>query len=549
MKKKLPLQIIPLGGLGEIGMNLTLYGVGDDWIAIDAGTQFCDPSYVGIEQMLPDLDLLSEYRGRIHAILITHGHEDHIGSAAHVAATLNAPVYATAFVVELIRLKESEYGTVERPTLNVVAPGDELSFGPMKVRYLPVTHSIPDACAIAIDTPSGTIVHTGDFKMDATPVAGPAFDPAPFRDLGKRGVRMLLSDSTNAQVPGHTRSEKDVVTDLADLMDDAPGRVIISMFASNVNRVRGLAEAAQRSGRRVAMVGRSLSLYLEASVRAGLGPTITKMVDPQRLDLVDDDRILILCTGSQAEPRSALFRASNQDHQSLRIKPGDTIVLSSRIIPGNERSIHRMVGNLTRLGARVLHAGIASVHGSGHAQQDELKEMIALTQPRTFVPIHGEHHYLKSHAELATAMGIEEVLTLENGHVLEVTPDDACVVDHLSLATHYVDGPIVGDAEELHLTERRRLSYNGAIAANLVARQVRKRWKVDVDLQSVGCAVNGGMLLDEAADYAVSQLTALPAGATRRQFEETLSGSLRAFFRRSLDKRPVILSFIEVSEK
>ena len=540
------LQILPIGGLGEIGMNLTLYGVGDDWIAVDAGVQFADPWLIGAEKVLPDLDLLSEYRDRIKALVITHGHEDHIGAIPYFVQACPVPVYAPPFVCELIRLKATQFGSVARPDLRPASPGDVLDFGPITVEMLRVTHSIPDSQALVLRTPVGIIVHTGDFKIDPNPLDKRPFDEEGFRRVGDEGVRFLLSDSTNASVPGHTLSEREVIKNLTGLIETAKGRVIVSLFASNVFRVRAIAEVADKLHRRVALVGKSLSVYLDAAERAQLIKTMPPLVDTHQVDRLPDRDLLVICTGSQAEPRSALFRASAQDHPDLKIHAGDTIVLSSRMIPGNERPIHRMINNLTRLGADVIHERAAAVHASGHAQQDELRKMMELVRPRSFMPIHGEYSFLKKHAALAQEAGIADVRVLENGDRLEVTDDDAVVLERVPLRFHYVDGPLVGDNDELRLDERRRIGWTGVLAARLVAQRGRKKWRIDLHLGAVGVPMNGGTLLDEAAKYTVEQLAALPIDATRKSIEETLLGSLRAFFRRRLDRKPSVLPFIEI---
>jgi len=542
------LKILPLGGLGEIGMNLTLYGVGDDWIVVDAGVQFCDPSMIGAELMLPDLDLLAEYRDRVKAIVITHGHEDHIGAVEYVVGSLKVPVYAPPFVCELLRLKADEYGAAARADLRPVAPGQVVHAGAITVEFVRVTHSIPDCHALVLRTPVGTVIHTGDFKIDPDPLDGQHFDTERFRALGDEGVRMLLSDSTNAEVPGHSRSEREVVAELERRIGAAEGRVIISLFASNAHRVRALVDAAARCGRRACLMGKSLTVYQEAATRAFRMKPLPDLVDAHHLHRVPGNSVVVLCTGSQAEPRSVLYRASVNDHPDLRIQEGDVVMLSGRMIPGNERSIHRMANNLSRLGARILHEKMAPIHGSGHAQRDELAEMIRLVRPRTFVPIHGEFAFLRAHAELAAEIGIDDTRLIENGHLLEVTAHDAVVTEHLALTFHYLDDPLVGDATELALDERKRIGWTGVVAARLRAERGRRKWKTVVDLHAVGVPMAVEGLLDEAAGYAADQVADLPTEATRKQVEDTLTAALRSFFRRKMDRKPSVLSFVEIVE-
>lgn len=542
------LKILPLGGLGEIGMNMTLFGVGEDWFIVDAGVQFCDASMIGAERMVQDLDLLDEYRDRVRAVILTHGHEDHIGAVEHIVGRLPVPVYAPPFVCELIRLKSAEYGSANKPNLIPVTPESTLDIGRVQVRFIRVTHSIPDCHALVMRTPVGTVVHSGDFRIDLDPMDGRPFDTEAFRRIGDEGVRLLMADSTNAEVPGRTRPEREVLELLRERIEAAEGRVIVSLFASNVHRVRALIDVAQACGRRVALVGRSLNVYMEAARRTFQHPPPQDLVAPAHIERVHDPKMLVLCTGSQAEPRSALYRASNMDHPDLRIHAGDLVILSSRIIPGNEKPIARMINNLARLGATVVHERVAKVHGSGHAYREELLELLQLVRPRTFVPIHGEYAFLRAHGVLAESSGVEEVRVLENGHLLEVGPSDSTVVEHVPLTFHYVDGPLVGDAGELRLDERKRIAWTGVVAAHLKAQRGRKRWTVHVDIQSVGCPTLEPGLLDAAADSAAEQVADLPIEASRKELESTLVASIRAFFRRRMDRKPTVMAFVDLKE-
>lgn len=540
------LQILPLGGLGEIGMNLMLYGVGDDYIAVDAGVRFCEPGTVGAELVLPDLDLISDYRGLIKALIITHGHEDHIGAVEHFVQACPVPVFCPSFVAALIRCKSEEFDVVARPDLRPVKPHEHVNVGPLRVEFMPVTHSIPDTMMLVMRTPVGTVVHSGDFKFDEEPLSGERVEIEKLRRLGEEGVRVLLSDSTNACVPGHTRSESEVVLELERLIAEARGRVVISLFASNVARVCAIARAADRARKRVALVGRSLHIYLEAARMVGLIPQLPDFVDPRHLTRIPDQDLVIICTGSQSEPRSVLYRAALQDHPDLVIRPGDLVILSSRIIPGNERAISKMVNDLVRQGARVLHERNAPVHASGHAQQDELRELIRWLRPKTFVPIHGEYSFLEEHSELAAQEGVPDVRVIENGQMLNITRDSSTIGEKIPLRPHYVDGPLVGDADELRLDERRRIGWTGVVAARLTLERGRKHWKTTLELRSAGCPTNGDALLKEAQEYATQQLATLPLSATDRQIEEALVGALRAFFRRCLDRKPTVLPFVDV---
>ncbi|NOZ01554.1 MAG: ribonuclease J [Deltaproteobacteria bacterium] len=543
------LSIIPMGGLGEIGMNMTLFGVGDDWFVVDAGVQFCEAGTVGAEVSLQDLDLLASFRDRIKAIIITHGHEDHIGALEHVYPVCDAPVYAPPFARELIQLKAAEFGAASRPEIQAVGPGDRIDVGTVSIEFIRMTHSIPDCLGLAMVTPFGTVVHTGDFKFEPHPLDGRMLDSDRLRELGDAGVRLMLSDSTNAMVEGHTRSETDVLEAVESEVRNAPGRVIVSLFASNAFRVRAIAEAAARNNRRVSLVGRSLHIYQEAAARADLARDIPDLVDPSRIDQVPDQDLLIICTGSQAESRSVLFQASRDDHRFLRIRPGDLVIMSSKIIPGNERIIHRMVNSLMRLGARVLNEKMAPIHASGHACRDELREMIRLVRPRAFVPVHGEYAFLRAHADLAAAEGVEDVRVIENGDVLEIDDREAVVTQRLALNCQFVDGPLVGDADDLRLAERRRMGWTGVVAARLKRVKGRKgpgRFKVDV--RSVGCPFADDEMLEEAGRFAAAEVVSMPVAAGRDQVEETLVRAIRTFFRKRLERKPLVMTFVDLSK-
>lgn len=530
-------------------MNMTLFGVGDDWFVVDAGVQFCDPWTIGAESCLPDLDLLEDFGDRIKAIIISHGHEDHIGSLEYVCRFCKAPVYAPPFARELIRLKAEEFGAASRPEITTISPGDKVDVGAMSIEFIRVTHSIPDCLALVIRTPFGTVLHTGDFKIEPHPLDGRTMDLDRFKEVGDEGVRLMMSDSTNALVPGHTRSEREVEQALADTMEVAPGRIILSMFASNTFRVHRVAEIAARANRRVALLGKSLHLYQEAARNAELCMELKNLVDPSRIEQVPDQDLVIVCTGSQAEARAVLFRASTNDHPALRIREGDLVIMSSKIIPGNERPIHRMINNLTRLGARVLNEKTAPIHASGHACRDELREVIQLVRPQTFVPVHGEYAFLRAHADIAASENVPDIRVIENGDVLELDHQGATLVDHLDLTYQYVDGPLVGDAGELRLSERRRMGWTGVVAARLkrVKARGRKR-RYRVDLQTVGCPLDEDDLLKAASRHAVVEVEKLPRDAGRKSVEETLVRSLRAFFRRRLERKPSIMAFVDLSE-
>jgi len=542
------LCLLPLGGLGEIGMNLMLYGVDNEFFVCDCGVQFCDPWMVGAEYRLPDLDLLLEYKDLIRAIVLTHGHEDHIGAVQFVGGLLKVPVYAPRFAAEIIRLKEEEYGTHVVKDLIVTDEKDAIKVGSMVIRLLRVTHSIPDTYALVIDTPFGRVVHTSDFKMDDTPFDGVGFDYDAFEKQGDKGVRVLLSDSTNALVEGHTRSEKEIIGTIGKRIQEAKGRVLVSLFASNVHRVLGIIEKAREAGKKVAIVGKSIHLYLEAYRRAGYLTTPLDLVDERRIESLDDRELVILCTGSQAEPRSALVRASLQDHENLRIHAGDLVVLSSRIIPGNEKAIFRMVNNLARLGATVLHERVADVHASGHACREEERQMIRLLRPKAFIPIHGEYAFMKAHHELALEEGVQDSILVENGHLIEVTKHGIEVLEHMPLNHHYVDGPVIGDEEEMKLDERKKMAWQGVVAVWVSIEKKKKRLGARCNIKTLGIPILEKKMLDELEIHLCEEIEDMPLFVHKKQIEETIEGCIRGFFRRKIDKKPFVLSFIQFGE-
>lgn len=463
--KNPPLKIIPLGGLGEIGKNMTVYEYGDEMIIVDCGMAFPDDEMLGVDLVIPDFTYLEENRSRIKGLFITHGHEDHIGAVPYLLQKLNIPVFATRFSMALIEMKLAEKGLLGNASLTVVKPGETVSAGIMSVEFIYVNHSIPDSCAFAIHTPAGTIIQTGDFKVDYTPARGGVIDLARFGELGNKGVLALLSDSTNAERPGSTPSERIVGESFDMLFKNAEGRrIIIATFSSNVHRVQLAIDSAVRFGRRVAVSGRSMEQVVDKALELGyLEAPEGTVVSIDTINRLPEGEAVVVTTGSQGEPMSALTRMAMGDHKKVNITSRDLVIISAYPIPGNEKSVGRVVNELMRLGAEVVYERYSQIHVSGHACQDEEKLMLALTKPMYFIPLHGEYKHLKKHADTAVSMGVpkENVLIPELGRVIEVSVNGISAVSSVAAGAVLVDGLGVGDVGNVVLRDRKHLGEDG----------------------------------------------------------------------------------------
>jgi len=463
------LKMIPLGGLSEIGKNMLVMEYENDIMVIDAGLMFPSEEMLGIDLVIPDISYLTENRDKIRGIVITHGHEDHIGALPYLLPQLgNVPIYATKLTQGLIRVKLKEGKALKEAKLTVVSPGEQITLGKFRVEFFPVCHSIPDAVGLIIYTPLGIIVHSGDFKLDHTPVSGKPTDLSRLAQLGAQGVLLLLSDSTYAELPGYTPSEKVVGETLDHIMADAPGRVIVTTFSSLISRVQQVIDAAAKHERRVFIVGRSMTDTAHMALELGYlkAPDgILGRIDEARG--LPPNKIVFVTTGSQGEPTSALVRMANRDHPQVHIHSGDTIVISATPIPGNEAVVNQTVDSLFRQGAQVLYDKVAQVHVHGHGSQEELKLIINLVKPRFFVPVHGEYRHLSLHAKLAQSIGIpkDRIFLLEDGDVLEVGSQSARKAGRVSSGNVYVDGLSVGDVGGVVLRNRRMLSKDGIVVA------------------------------------------------------------------------------------
>ena len=459
------LRIIPLGGIGEIGKNMTAFEYGDDVIVVDCGSIFPRQDMLGIDLVIPDIAYLINNRERVRAYLFTHGHEDHIGAVPYVFPRVPAPAYGTKLTCALIRGKLAEHN-ISGIQLNVVKPRDTVQIGAFTVQFIKVSQSIAGAVAMAITCPAGTVIVTGDFKIDYTPIDGEVTDLGTLAAWGNQGVLALLADSTNVERPGYTMSEKKIAETFRGLFKDADKRIIIAMFASNLHRIQQVVDLCVEFGRRICFVGRSMVNVTKLAMDIGEIKIPREMlVEAGDLDCYDDDEIVVLTTGSQGEPMSGLTRMANSEHRKLQIRAGDTVIVSATPIPGNEIMVSRIIDQLYRIGANVIYNRIADVHVSGHACQEELKLMQALVRPKYFIPVHGEYRMLQRHAEIAVKMGMpaDNAIILELGQVLELSQDEANITGPIQTGSVMVDGLGVGDVGNVVLRDRKHLSQDGLI--------------------------------------------------------------------------------------
>lgn len=466
-RRAAPLKIIPLGGLNEIGKNLYLYECCNDMFIVDCGLAFPDDDMLGVDLVIPDFTYIERNREKLRGIVLTHGHEDHIGGLAYLLKKVNAPVYGTRLTLGLVEGKLREHGILSQCTLNVVQPRQTVKMGCMCVEFIRVNHSIPDSCAFAIHTPAGVVVHTGDFKIDYTPIEGGIIDLARFGELGNKGVLALLSESTNAERPGYTMSERRVGASFRNFFANADGkRIIVATFSSNIHRIQQIIDSAAMHGRKVAVSGRSMINVLQTAIDLNyIHMPKGMLVDIEKIGKIPPEELVIITTGSQGEPMSALSRMASNEHRQVTITPQDLIIISANPIPGNEKLVGRVVNDLMKAGANVIYEAMYDVHVSGHACQDELKMMLSLTRPKFFIPIHGEYKHMFKHRELARQLCIpeENIFIAENGNVLETDGVDMKLVGQVPAGRVLIDGLGVGDVGSVVLRDRRHLAQDGLI--------------------------------------------------------------------------------------
>jgi ribonuclease J len=527
------LAFLPLGGTGEIGMNLNLYRCGGKWLAVDCGIGFGGSEMPEVDVMMADPGFIAERRDRLVGLVITHAHEDHIGAVAWLWPQLRCPVYATPFAAAVLRRKLGEVQLQRDVKLHVIEPGGTIDLAPFALTFVRVTHSIPEAQALIIRTPHGTILHTGDFKLDPKPLVGPTTDEAALARLGEEGVLAMVCDSTNAMVEGHSGSEAEVRQSLCALIRDIKGRVAVTCFASNVARVETIAYAARDAGRSVAVVGRSLRNLDAAARECGYLRDVPEFVPEDAAGSIPDDNLLILITGSQGEPRSALARVAMDTHPNIALGEGDTVIFSSRMIPGNERAIGTVQDNLVRRGVRLMTDMDHLVHVSGHPARDELRKLYRLVKPRYAVPVHGEWRHLSAHAALAQEAGATPML-LEDGDILQLAPGRAEVIDSAPVGRLVLDGarlvPLTGKV----LSARRRMLFNGVVVASLAvdeAGHIRGRPRISAP----GLFDMDDPDTDKLAGEFAAALADLPAPL--RRDDAGLADAARAALRRAIGRR------------
>ncbi|MFC1816223.1 ribonuclease J [Thermodesulfobacteriota bacterium] len=545
------LKIIPLGGLGEIGLNMMVFEYGDTLFIVDAGLMFPEDYMLGVDYVIPAMDYIKQNKSKVAGIVLTHAHEDHIGALPYLVKIVNAPIFATPFTLGMVRYKFEEYDLLSGASLHEVFPGERLKIGDFELEFIRVSHSVVDGIGIAIQTPLGLIVHTGDFKISLTSIDGMMTDINRFALCGKEGVLALLSDSTNVEREGFTKSAQEIGETLANITKGSKGRIIISLFASNVARIQQITKIAEERGRKVLFNGRSLEVSVDIAKKLGYIDIPAKMeIDIDRIDDFTDDEIVMIMTGSQGEPMSALARMAAGTHKQIKIKKDDTVVLSSKFIPGNEKAIANIINKLYKQGADVIYEKISSIHVSGHALQEELKLMINLTKPEYFIPIHGEYRHLILHARLAEEVGVskEKILLASNGNVIEFDENGGRVQDSVATGRVLVDGKGIGDVGRSVLKERRLLSEEGLVVVNMVFDEETGIVLYGPEIVSRGFVfeTQSGHLLEEAKCVVLEVVEEVTPEVPNRVdiIRSKIKAVLRQHFYFAIKRRPVILPFI-----
>ncbi len=545
------LKIIPLGGLGEIGLNMMVFEYGDTIFIVDSGLMFPEDYMLGVDIVIPDFTYIKENKDKVAGLVLTHSHEDHIGALPYLLKELNIPVFGTPFTLEIVRHKLEEYGLLSSASLFEISPEEELKIGPFELNFIRVSHSVVDGVGIAIKTPVGLIVHTGDFRINYNAVDGITTDVNRFAQFGSQGVLALLSDSTNVEKEGYTISDQSVGDTLERVTLNSPGRVIVALFASNVARIQQMIDIAKNKGAKIIINGRRIELTVTIAKKFGYIDYPEDMeISINQINDYPDDEIVIITTGSQGEPMSALARMSEGTHKKLSIRKGDTVILSSKFIPGNEKAIVHIINNLYRKGADVVYEKISDIHVSGHAFREELKLMIQLTKPRYFIPVHGEYRHLVHHARLAEKTGIksENILMAENGQIIEFDTREGRIKESITTGRVLVDGKGVGDVGRSVLKERRTLSEDGFVAVTLAFDEETGIVVYGPEIISRGFVflTETGHLLEDAKCVILEIIDETGPDVPNRidLIQSKVQLALRQYFNFTIKRRPVILPFI-----
>ena len=545
------LRFIPLGGLGEIGMNMMVMEYGDSLIVIDAGLMFPEEHMLGIDLVIPDITYLRNNRERLKAFVITHGHEDHTGALPFILRELKVPVYGTGLTLGLIKEKLKEFGLDKETEFRRVKPRETVTIGPFSIEFIRVSHSIVDGVGLAITTPAGVVVHTGDFKLDQTPVDGEVLDYARFSEYGEGGVLLLLSDSTNVERSGFTISEREVGKTFGEIFRLKRGRIIVAAFSSNIHRIQQVIDVAERCGKKVVLNGRSMVSNVRIAHELGyLHVPDGLLVDIKELDGLPPEQTVLMTTGSQGEPMSALTRMAMDDHKQIKVGKGDTVILSSRFIPGNEKAISTMMNHLYRRGADVIYEKVSEIHVSGHASQEELKIMMNLVKPASFMPVHGEYRHLVKHCRLAETMGIDKdrIVLAEDGEVVEVTAESIGITGRVEAGKVFVDGKGVGDVGNMVLKDRKHLSQDGMVIALIGLNQKTGKVIYGPDILTRGLVFeeSSSHLLEGAKEMVIDLLGRINVEAKGevQEVKEEIMRALRRYFNKALKRRPIIFPLI-----
>ena len=549
--EKAKVKIIPLGGLNEIGKNMTAIEYKNDIVIIDCGLKFPDEDMFGIDVVIPDITYLLKHKDKVSGIFLTHGHEDHIGALPYVLKQLNVPVYGTKLTLGIVQSKLKEHNLLSTTELITVKPRDVVRLNSVSVEFIKTNHSIADSVAIAIHTPLGAVLHTGDFKVDYTPIDGEPMDFARFAELGKKGVLLMMADSTNVERPGYTMSEKIVGESLCRIFGKSKGRIIVATFASNIHRIQQIIDAASMYGRKVAVSGRSMENIVQVAIELGyIKIEKENLVSIDQINKYNNDEIVIITTGSQGEPMSALARMATSEHRKVNIVSGDTIIISATPIPGNEKLVSRVIDQLFKKGAEVVYGSSEAVHVSGHACQEELKLMQTLVRPKYFIPVHGEYRHLKQHGELANSIGVPKsnILIPEIGDVIEVTRNSIKKSGSVISGQIFVDGLGVGDVGNIVIRDRKHLSQDGILTVVVTLSKENKTIIAGPDIISRGFVYvrESEKLMDEARDivrnvFAKCEEQKITDWST---LKSTVRDELRSFLYEKTKRKPMILPII-----